>query len=103
MDQKCVRCGRKTEKRLAARLRDTGRWKRNAAYYFSAAYISRNERERVYRWCSALAARRQTAAGNHFARDLIYDGCTSLNCQGAAASPRTLPEDLRTSWPPCFQ
>src|SRR5580700_9393253 len=96
MDQKCVRCGRKTEERVAARLCGTGRWKRKTAYYFSAAYISRNERERVYRWGSALAARRQTAAGNRLARDPIYDSCTSLDCQGAAESPRTLPEGLRT-------
>jgi hypothetical protein len=43
-----------------------------------------------------VAARRQTSAGNHLARNLIYDSCTSLDCQGAAASPRTLPEGLRT-------
>src|SRR5205807_6005728 len=46
MDQKCVRCGRKTEERVAGRLRGTGRWKRKTAYYLSATYISRNERER---------------------------------------------------------
>jgi len=42
-----VRCGRKTEERVASRLRGTGRWKRKTAYYFSATYISRNERERA--------------------------------------------------------
>src|SRR5580704_19018503 len=72
MDQKCVRCGCKTEERVASRLRSTGRRKRKTAYYFSTTYISRNKRERAERWCSALAARRQTSAGNHLAHELIY-------------------------------